>query len=565
MSPFHRDVWTTLWRISAPFFRSDRRWLAVGKLCLLIGFLLTVSYLNYRNSFVGRDVMTALAERRATRFATFALLYVGVFGLTTVFAVLLRFTEERLGLFWRTWLTGHLIDRYLAGNAYYRLTARPDIDNPDQRITEDVKSFTTTTLSFLLILLNATINLVVFAGVLWSITPMLVLAAVGYAAAGTMATLFLGRRLMGLNFEQLKREADLRYEMIRVREHAESIALYHGGTKENGRLHRRLDAVAENFRRIVAVNRNVGFFTTGYNYLTAVIPVFVVAPLFFAGEAEFGVVTQAVTAFGFVLGSFSVIVSQFASISSFAAVVARVGAIFEAVEAPPPPLCEKRQVAVEENGPVVIIENLTLCTPVEGRELIKELTLEILPGGHVLVTGPNGAGKSALFRAIAGLWDWGDGTITRPHWSDVVFVPPRPYTVPGTLRDQLTYACPKGGLTDERILAVLDRVKFGPVLERVGGLDAERDWPNTLSVGEQQVLAFARLLLARPRFVILDGATGALDAPRERLLYSELARNDITYISIGDSPSLRDYHDVRLELLEDGEWRLRPVRDALCA
>jgi putative ATP-binding cassette transporter len=565
MSPFHRDVWKTLWTITAPFFKSNRGWRATAKLGLLIGLLLTVSYLNYRNSFVGRDVMTALADRRATRFATYAIIYVGVFGLTTIFAVLLRFTEERLGLYWRTWLTGHLIDRYLAGNAYYRLTARPEIDNPDQRITEDVKAFTTTTLSFLLILLNATINLVVFAGVLWSITPMLVLAAVGYAAAGTAATLFLGRRLMGLNFEQLKREADLRYEMIRVREHAESIALYHGGTKENGRLHRRLDAVADNFRRIVGVNRNVGFFTTGYNYLTAVIPVFVVAPLFFAGEAEFGVVTQAVTAFGFVLGSFSVIVSQFTSISTFAAVVARVGAIFDAVDDPPPPPCEKRQVVVEENGPVVLIDHLTLCTPVEGRELVKELKLEILPGGHVLVTGPNGAGKSALFRAIAGLWDWGEGTIVRPHWSDVVFVPPRPYTVPGTLREQLTYASPKGGLTDERILAVLDRVKFGPVLERVGGLDAERDWPNTLSVGEQQVLAFARLLLARPRFVILDGATGALDAARERLLYSELARNDITYISIGDSPSLRDYHDVRLELLEDGAWRLRPVRDALCA
>lgn len=565
MSPFHRDVWKTLWAITAPLFRSDRKWRAIGKLSLLVGLVLSVAYLNYFNSYVGRDVMTALEQRKATRFAEYALLYVGVFGMMTVVAVLLRFTEERLGLFWRTWLTGHLMDRYLTGNAYYRLTARSEIDNPDQRITDDVKAFTTTTLAFLLILLNAVISLVAFTKVLWQITPLLVLAAVVYATTGTMATLVLGRRLMGLNFEQLKREADLRYELIRVREHAESIALYHGGTKEKGRLRRRLDALADNFRRIVGVNRNVGFFTTGYNYLTPVIPVLVVAPLFFAREREFGDVTQAVTAFGFVLGAFSVIVAQFSAISSFAAVVARVGAIFKGVDDPPPPACEKRQVTVEENGPVVLIDKLTLCTPVEGRELIKDLRLEILPGGHVLVTGPNGAGKSALFRAIAGLWDWGDGTIVRPHWSDVVFVPPRPYTVPGTLRDQLTYACPKGGLTDERILGVLDRVKFAPVLERVGGLDAERDWPNTLSVGEQQVLAFARLLLARPKFVILDGATGALDAARERLLYHELARSDITYISIGDSPSLRDYHDVRLELLEDGAWRLRPVRDALCA
>src|SRR5207249_1016442 len=223
-----------------------------------------------------------------------------------------------------------------------------------------------------------------------------------------------------LNFEQLKREADLRYEMIRVREHAESIALYHGGTKEGGRLHRRLDSVADNFRQIVAVNRNVGFFTTGYNYLTAVIPVLVVAPLYFSGDVEFGEVTRAVTAFAFVLGAFSVIVSQFASISSFAAVVARLGAVAKAVDAPPPPPSEKRRVTVEENGPMVLFDHLTLCTPGEGRELVKELTLEVLPGGHLLVTGPNGSGKSVLFRAIAGLWEWGEGSITRPHWSDVV-------------------------------------------------------------------------------------------------------------------------------------------------
>jgi vitamin B12/bleomycin/antimicrobial peptide transport system ATP-binding/permease protein len=565
MSPFNRESWRTLWDITLPFFRSERRWRAAVGFALLIGLVMSVGWLNKENSYVGRDVMTSLAERHAAEFATNAVKYVGLFAALTGAAVLLRFTEERLGLFWRRWLTGHLIDRYLAGNAYYRLTAAADIDNPDQRITEDVKSFTTATLALLLIILNAGINLVVFAGVLWQITPMLLLAAIGYATAGTFSTLFLGRRLMGLNFAQLKREADLRYEMIRVREHAESIALYHGGTKENGRLHRRLDSVVSNFRKIVSVNRNVGFFTTGYKYLEAVIPVLVVAPLYFNGDVEFGVVTQAVMAFGFVLGAFSVIVSQFVSISSFAAVVARVGAVAKAIETAPPPSSEKQQVVVEENGPQVSLMHVTLCTPVEGRELVSNLTLEVLPGSHLLVTGPNGAGKSALFRAIAGLWNWGEGTIIRPHWSDVVFVPPRPYSIPGTLRDQLTYAATKDGITDERINATLDRLKFGPVLKRVGGLDAERDWPNTLSVGEQQMLAFARLLLARPKFVILDGATGALDAARERLLYAELARSGITYISIGDSPSLRDHHDIRLELLEDGDWRLRPVREALCA
>ena len=204
MSPFHRKAWTTLWDITAPFFRSDRRWRAAGGLALLIGLVLSVSWLDWFNSYVCKDFMTALAERRAGRFTQFAFAYVGVFGAITAFAVMLRFTEERLGLFWRTWLTGHLINRYLANQTYYRLTGRPDIDNPDQRITEDVKSFTATTLSFLLILLKACVSLLLFARVLWEITPLLFLAAVAYGAAGTVSTLVLGRRLMGLNYEQLE-------------------------------------------------------------------------------------------------------------------------------------------------------------------------------------------------------------------------------------------------------------------------------------------------------------------------------------------------------------------------
>lgn len=560
LTAFSREAWSKFWVIIGPLFRSEQRWRALGALALLVLMLLIVGELNVRNNAIGGHFMTALAERRAGQFATKAVAYVGVFAVITFVAVILRFTEERLGLYWRKWLTSHLIDRYLADQTYYRLTARPDIDNPDQRITEDVRVFTTTILAILLIVLNAIINLVLFAGVLWSITPMLFLSAVGYAIGGTFFTLFLGRRLVGLNFEQLKREADLRYEMIRVREHAESIALYHGGTKENGRLQRRLEAVALNFQRIVSVNRNVGFFTTGFNYLKTVIPVLVVAPLYFSGEVEFGKVTQAMMAFVFVLDAFSVIVTQFTSISTVAAVVSRLAAITQAIQPEPIRYCEKPKVEVEEDGPRVAFENLTLRTPAEGREVVRNLSLEVVPGSHVLVIGPNGAGKRALFRAAAGLWEWGEGRVVRPHWSDVVFLTARPYTIPGTLRDQLTYACRKGGLTDDRLRSVIARVQFEAVLVRVGGLDAERDWANTLSAGEQQVLAFARLLLARPRFVILDGATGALDAAKERLLYSELVRSDITYISIGDSPSLREFHDMRLELHEDGDWELRPVR-----
>ena len=333
----HRHTWSHFIAIGAPFLHSDVRWKAIALLALLIALLLSISGLNIHNSYVGRDFMTAVARREASRFYRLALLYAGGFAVTTMVAIFYRFTEERLGLFWRQWLTRHLMQRYLSHHAYYWITARADIDNPDQRIAEDIRTFTATTLSFALILLNAMITLVAFTGVLWSITPWLVFAAVAYALFGSLMTMVLGHRLVGLNFLQLKKEADLRYDLMRVREEAESIAYRHGEAQEHARLSRRLTAAVENCKRIIAVNRNLGFFTTGYNYMTQIIPVLIVAPLYIREDIAFGVVTQAATAFTFVVGAFSVLVTEFQRLSTFAAVITRLGAFREALAETPVP------------------------------------------------------------------------------------------------------------------------------------------------------------------------------------------------------------------------------------
>jgi putative ATP-binding cassette transporter len=331
MISLHRRTWSRFVALGTPFLQSEVRWQALALLGLLMALLLAISGLNILNSYVGRDFMTAVARREASRFSTLALLYAGVFAVTTIVTVFYRFTEERLGLFWRQWLTQYVMTRYLAHHAYYWLTARTDIDHPDQRIAEDIRTFTATTLSFVLILLNAMITLVAFSGVLWSITPWLVVAAVGYALFGSLMTLVLGYQLVGLNFLQLKKEADLRYDLMRVREEAEAIAFRHGEAQEHTRLSGRLTAAVENLKRIMAINRNLGFFTTGYNYMTQIIPVLIVAPLYMRGASEFGVVTQAAMAFAFVLGAFSLIVTEFQRISSFAAVITRLGALGEAI------------------------------------------------------------------------------------------------------------------------------------------------------------------------------------------------------------------------------------------
>jgi ABC-type uncharacterized transport system fused permease/ATPase subunit len=329
-------VWSQCWRVTAPFLRSGVRRPAAGLLALLVVCALSVSGLNVVNSYVGRDFMTAAAARDAGRFTRFALLYVAMFGACTVVAVFYRFVEERLGLLWREWLTGHLIDRYVGGQAHRRLSGRQEVDNPDQRITEDVKAFTTTSLSFLVILLNSAITLCAFAGVLWSITPWLFVAAIGYAAFGSVMAVLLGRRLVGLNFAQLKQEADLRYELIRIREGKGLAVARHGVRWGHFRIHGRLGDVIANSKRIIGVNRNLGFVAIGYDYLIQILPVVIVVPIYFAGRVEFGVVTQSLVVFTHVLGAFSLIVKEFQRLSAFKAVAARIGTLWEGLEGSPP-------------------------------------------------------------------------------------------------------------------------------------------------------------------------------------------------------------------------------------
>jgi len=532
-------------------------------LALLLTLVLVVKGLDIRNSYVYGDLITSATERKADLVCHLALLYAGVFAVSAVVATLLRFTEERLGLRWRDWLTRHLTDRYLANRAYHHIKTAGQLDNPDQRISEDVKTFTTNTLSIVLILVNATVALAGFAGVLWSITPWLLVGAVGYAAFGTGMTVLLGRRLIGLDVQQFKKEADFRYQLIRLREHAEPVALHHGEDEENGRMRYCLAKALDNFRIIIGVNRNLGFFTSWYGYMTQLIPVLITVPLYIRGEIEFGQVLQAQVGFNFVLDAFSLIVKEFQRITTFAAVVERLGAFYEATEVASDSAKSPIEIVADETR--MAFENLTLTTPDDGRLLVEGLSLDVPPGRRLLLVGPDGSGRTSLMRAVAGLWKEGQGRIVRPPLEQMMFLPQQPYLTLGSLRDQLLYTMPKHStISDDRLLAVLRDVRLEAVLERVGGLDVEqRDWGPLLTLGEQQSLAIARLLLADPPFAFLDEATSALEGDRVRHLYELLAQSSTTYISAGSDEDLLEYHDMVLQLQGDGTWRaMAPVRDS---
>jgi len=289
---------------------SDVGWKAKLMFAGLIALLFAISGMNVVNSYVGRNFMTAIADRNKAEFIWQAILYIGVFAASTIVAVLARFIEENLGLLWRKFITGRAITFYLAQGTYYRLDTTGELANPDQRIADDVRAFTVTTLSFVLMLLNSSFTVVAFSGVLWSISPLLFIVAVLYAALGSCLTFLLGRPLVRLNYDQLDKEANFRSALIQVRENAEALKLARREDQFTARLRQRLEELVVNFRRIIVINRNLGFFTTGYNWLIQIIPALIVAPSFIAGEIEFGVITQSAMAFSMLLGAFSLIVTQ---------------------------------------------------------------------------------------------------------------------------------------------------------------------------------------------------------------------------------------------------------------
>jgi putative ATP-binding cassette transporter len=518
----------------------------------LVVFLIAMNGLNVVNSYVGRDFMTAIEQRSMRGFIAKAILYVIVFAFSTIVAVIYRFTEERLALLWREWLTRRLCTAYLGDRNYYALKSDTGIRNPDQRMAEDVRAFTATTLSFFLMILNGSFTIIAFAGVLWTISPLLFVVAVGYAATGSVLTYLVGRSLLWLNYRQSDREAAFRAELVHVRENAESIAVARREQRLAGRLAHRVDELTDNARKIIGVNRNLGFFTTGYNYLIQIIPALIVAPLFIRGEVEFGVITQSAMAFSHLIGAFSLVVTQFQSISSYAANIARLSSLAEAMDHPP--RGESASIRVEESDGKLEFDHLTLRTPRQQRLLVNRLSLEIPRGGAVRVSSHEETPLVALFRATAGTWEAGEGRIVRPAGDRIMFLPESPYLPPGALRNTLVQGGIQRPVEDVDIVAALRALDAEALIVRAGSLDADRDWDDIYSLREQQVLSIARVLLCAPLFVFIDRITATLGPDDVERALTALRERDITCVVFGTVNGATDRFDAVLELLSSGAW-----------
>ena len=556
-----RQYSSQFWRLVKPYFFSREKWGARCLFALVMLLMLGFNAFNVTRSFILRDLMTAVTEKHVSDFYTSGLMLLGLFVLFTPVMTFFLYTQNLLQLHWRRWLTNHFLKKYFSHQAFYKIKFNDKIDNPDQRIAEDVNTFIRQNIDLSGLLLTHSITIISFSGILFFIDKYLAVVVIFLSFLRTAVTIAIGKKLSKFKFKQLQKEANFRYSLIHVRDNSESIAFYGGENREIGTVRQRFGEVLDNYKSIIDLQRNLMFFTQGTQMIFSNLPIFFLAPRFFAGQIQFGEITQASEAFVSILTALGFIVDSFELLSNFTAEINRLGT-FEGV-------LSKQKAAPQLGAPIIdsleedyiALQHVTLETPNYERTLVKDLSVNVPQGEGVLIVGPSGAGKSSLMRAIAGLWNAGTGCIVRPKPEETLFLPQRPYMLLGNLRSQLLYPNTSSEVTDEQLQEALEQVNLAHLPERVGGFDVDLEWADILSLGEQQRLAFARLLLTKPRYAILDESTSALDVGNEKRLYQLLKKTGTTFISVGHRPTLVRYHEHVLKLDGNTKWQIISAQD----
>jgi putative ATP-binding cassette transporter len=570
-----RSTLVIVWRIAIRYFRSEDKWAGRGLLAAVIVIqLLQVAIDVMINAWRNR-FYNALQQYDWDAFVRELLIFCALAAVGVVLAVYQLYLTQWLQIRWRRWMTNLYLGRWLHNANHYRMQLRSDaVDNPDQRIAEDIRMFIEQTLSIGVGLLSAIVTLVSFVVILWglsaaaplvifggefSIPGYLVWGALIYAIIGTALTQWIGSPLVNLDFQQQRYEADFRFNLVRVRENTEQIALLKGEPSERERLSTRFGRVIGNWYAIMSRTKRLVAFTGSFDQAAVIVPHVLIAPAFFAHKIELGGMMQTAEAFGSVQTSLSFFVSAYRTMAEWRAVVARLDGFETSIESAEALAGEARAIDIvtssQRDG--IDLARLLVNLP-NGTPLVSAEDFSFKGDAHTLVTGPSGAGKSTLFRAIAGVWPFGSGSIAIPANATLMMLPQRPYFPIGSLRAAITYPRPADSFPADKVRDVVAAVGLGRLEPQ---LDEEGHWNQTLSLGEQQRLAIARALLHTPQYLFLDEATASLDEPSEARLYHLLAEDlpDTTIISIGHRSTLHAFHQRNVALAREGDhFALRP-------
>ena len=568
--------------LSAPYFRSDDKWKARGLLAAIVALNLGAVYMLVLLNEWNRVFYDALQNKDAAVFWTQLGRFTYLAFAFIIIAVYRFYLTQLLEVRWRAWMTTHYLQRWLSDQSFYRLelarftgdspAALNTPDNPDQRIQEDINLFTTYSISLSMGLLNAVVTLVSFVGILWSLSGafafhfngasysipgFMVWMAVLYCALGSIATHYIGRPQIRLNFQQQQVEADFRHHMVRVREYSESIALDKGEAVERAHLDTRFGAVLANYLKLIKKQKNLVWFTNFFGQAAVVFPFVVAAPRFFSGAIQLGELMQISSAFGRVQDSLSWLVDNYSELAAWRATTDRLTSFEDNITA----VAQSGRAQAASNSianniaspapDTLTTQALTLQLPT-GATLLSDVSLQAGPGESVLIKGPSGSGKSTLFRALAGIWPFATGPVHLP--ADAMFIPQRPYFPDGSLRDALAYPQPAAQYSDAALKQALNEALLPQLAARLDEPDA---WSQKLSGGEQQRLAIARVLLKQPRWIFADEATSALDETAENTLYAKLLAQTQqaggAMVSIAHRPSVATFHSKRWELIKQPE------------
>ncbi|HEX4547737.1 MULTISPECIES: ABC transporter ATP-binding protein/permease [unclassified Pseudomonas] len=540
---FFRKVWA----MTTPYWRSEEKGKAWTLLIAVIALsLFSVAISVWINSWY-KDFYNALQKKDEAAFWQLILYFCGIATVAILGAVYRLYLTQMLTIRWRAWLTENHFKRWLGHKNYYQLEQGGYTDNPDQRISEDLNTFTANTLSLGLGLIRTVVSLVSFSVILWGVSGSIEVfgieipgymfwCALLYAAVGSWLTHLIGKRLIGLNNQQQRFEADLRFSMVRVRENAESIALYNGEPNENRRLSSRFNLVWHNFWDIMRVSKRLTFFTSGYGQIAIIFPFIVAAPRYLSGKIELGELMQINSAFGNVQENFSWFISAYSDLAAWRATCDRLLSFRQAMTDN-----EQRTPAidVQNQGSELKVHNLGLDLA-DGRHLLTNADMTVEPGDRVMLSGRSGSGKSTLLRAMGHLWPAGHGNIRLPA-ARYLFLPQKPYLPIGTLREALSYPQPGDTYAPERYAQVLEICRLPHLVAR---LDEANHWQRMLSPGEQQRLAFARAMLYAPQWLYMDEATSAMDEEDEATLYQALIDQlpGLSIVSVGHRSSLKRFH-----------------------
>ncbi|KAL3687738.1 hypothetical protein R1sor_014047 [Riccia sorocarpa] len=592
-----------MWRVGVMYFKGDKRRKACTLLTLTLSLCAICAGMFVIFSYIQRDFSTAISEKNVEGFHGAVLRFIVIVIIATPLFATYHYLQDLLALEWRIWLSELLLSNYFSNRAYFDLKLEGKLDNPDQRICEDAASFVKNSVEMIALIGSKFLNICAFTGVLWSIAPELVYFLLGYSVIGTYVTVRLfGKKLMSLQYQNLQKEADFRYSLVRTRDNAESIAFYSGEGHESNTIKGFFAALVANSRDLILWRRHLGLFNNAYEFSMLVVPSIIIAPRYFAGQVEFGVIAQTGFAFNRILQALSLIVMRFDDFSGLAAQTERLDSLLTSLgkhtgdkqllqsgsrkNSPSQmkdtngdepnegdPLLDVSNEGhyssgtdytlmiptgkiLRDEGPGLVMKDLCISTPNTNTLIIKDLNVYLAPGETLLVMGPSGCGKSSLLRAVAGLWNRGSGLLQVPPLSESFFLPQKPYMPLGSLREQLLFPSMKRShIPDADLMNVLESVALSDLPGRIGGLDAVCDWAGTLSAGEQQRLAFARLFLNQPEKAYLDEATSALDVGNENRLYSLMQKMVPMYVSVGHRLSLVKYHTHVLEFVEDSGWK----------